>query len=62
MYYSSLRRWYITDRYRKKIIYIKEQIRVYFNIKDIGDIDFVIGIKFKKYYDGYFMQQRGYIK
>ena len=32
----------------KEIIYVKEQIKVYFNIKDIGDIDFVIGIKFKK--------------
>jgi len=30
----------------KEIIYVKEQIKVYFNIKDIGDIDFVIGIKF----------------
>ena len=46
----------------KEIIYVKEQIKVYFNIKDITDIDFVIGIKFRKYYNGYFMQKRGYIK
>jgi len=46
----------------KEIMYIKEQIKMYFNIKDIGDVDFVIGIKFEKCHDGYTIYQKQYIK
>jgi len=34
---------------------IKNQIKRKFNIKDIGNVDFVIGIKFEKYKNGYFL-------
>jgi hypothetical protein len=43
-------------------MYVKEQIKLIFNNKEIGDIDFVIGIKFEKCIDGYIMHQRQYIK
>jgi len=46
----------------KEIMYVKEQIKMYFNIKDIGDVNFVIGIKFKKCHDGYIIHQKQYIK
>jgi len=45
-----------------EIIFVKEQIKTIFNIKEIGDIDFVIGIKFEKYINGYIMHQKQYIK
>jgi len=32
-----------------------------FKIKEIGDVDFVIGIKFNKYKDGYVLHQKRYI-
>jgi len=41
---------------------VKEQIKEYFNIKDIGEFDFIIGIKFEKCGDGYIIHQRHYIK
>ena len=40
---------------------VKESIKQKFNIKDIGDIEFVIGIKFNKIIDGYFLHQSRYI-
>ena len=46
----------------EEVIYVKNQIKSNFNIKDIGNIDFLIGIKFEKCTDGYFIHQRGYIK
>ena len=46
----------------KEIIYVKEQIKEYFNIKDIGEVDFIIGIKFEKCGDGYIIHQKHYIK
>eukprot|EP00833_Pecoramyces_ruminatium_P007550 jgi/Orpsp1_1/1181582/evm.model.c7180000077787.1 len=39
----------------------KRQIKRKFNIKEIGDVDFVIGIKFEKYENGYFLNQERYI-
>eukprot|EP00833_Pecoramyces_ruminatium_P006363 jgi/Orpsp1_1/1180395/evm.model.c7180000073227.1 len=39
----------------------KRQIKRKFNIKEIGDVDFVIGIKFEKYENGYFLHQERYI-
>ena len=36
----------------REIKYVKEQIKMHFNIKDIGDVDFIIGIKFEKCGDG----------
>jgi len=39
----------------------KESIKQKFNIKDIGDIEFVIGIKFNKITDGYILHQSRYI-
>ena len=41
---------------------VKKQINTNFDIKDIGEVDFVIGIKFKKCTDGYIIHQKGYIK
>jgi len=46
----------------KKTMYVKEQIKMYFNIKDIGDVNFIIGIKFEKCHDGYIIHQKQYIK
>jgi len=46
----------------REIIYVNEQIKMYFYIKDIGDVDFVIGIKFEKCHDGYILRQKQYIK
>ena len=46
----------------KEIMNVKEHIKTFFHIKDIGNIDFVIGIKFEKCVDGYIMHQRQYIK
>jgi len=40
---------------------VKHQIKKKFNIKDIGNVDFVIGIKFEKYKNGYFLHQKRYI-
>jgi len=31
---------------------------MYFNIKDKGDVDFVIGIKLEKWHDGYILHQK----
>jgi len=45
-----------------EILSVKEQIKMIFNIKDMGEIDFVIGIKFEKYDSGYVMHQKQYIK
>lgn len=35
---------------------------MHFNIKDTGDIYFIIGIKFEKHQNGYIMHQKGYNK
>jgi len=43
------------------INHTKSLIKRKFNIKDIGNVDFVIGIKFEKYRDGYFLHQKRYI-
>jgi len=40
---------------------VKESIKQKFNIKDIGDVEFVIGIKFNKIIDGYILHQSRYI-
>ena len=39
----------------------KKLIKNYFQIKDIGNADFIIGIKFQKINDGYFLHQKRYI-
>jgi len=39
---------------------IKNQIKKYFEIKDVGDVDFIIGIKFQKYHNGYILHQKRY--
>ena len=39
----------------------KVMIKNKLNIKDIGDVDFVIGIKFEKCNDGYILHQKRYI-
>jgi hypothetical protein len=44
------------------IINIKEQIKMNYNIKYIGEVDFVIGIKFERQSDGYIIHQRGYLR
>jgi len=43
---------------QKKIIYVKEEIKMYFNIKDKGDVNFIIGIKFEKCHNGYILHQK----
>jgi len=40
---------------------VKESIKRKFNIKDIGDVEFVIGIKFNKIKDGYILHQSRYV-
>lgn len=40
---------------------VKSQLKKYFKIKDIGDVDFIIGIKFQKHRDGYILHQKRYI-
>jgi len=40
----------------------KQSIENFFNIKDIGDADFIIGIKFQKYSNGFFLHQKRYIQ
>ena len=40
----------------------KNLIKDVFNIKEVGEVDFVIGIKFIKCKDGYILHQKGYIK
>jgi len=40
---------------------IKNQIQKHFKIKDIGNIDFIIGIKFQKYKNGFVIHQKRYI-
>jgi len=40
----------------------KKLIKRKFKIKEIGDVDFVIGIKFIKHKNGYFINQISYIK
>jgi len=46
----------------EEVIYVKKRIKSNFNFKDIGNINFLIGIKFEKCIDGYIIHQRGYIK
>lgn len=36
-------------------------IKHYFHIKDIGEADFIIGIKFHRYQNGFFLHQKRYI-
>lgn len=40
---------------------IKKQIKRKFNIKEMGEVNFVIGIKFERYKGGYFLHQKRYI-
>ena len=40
---------------------VKESIKQKFNIKDIGDVEFVIGIKFNTIINGYILHQSRYI-
>jgi len=40
---------------------VKESIKRKFNIKDIGNVEFVIGIKFNKIKDGYILHQGRYL-
>jgi len=40
---------------------VKESIKRKFNIKDIEDVEFVIGIKFNKIKDGYILHQSRYV-
>jgi len=40
---------------------VKESIKRKFNIKDIRDVEFVIGIKFNKIKDGYILHQSRYV-
>ena len=46
----------------KEIFKVKEEIKRSFNIKEIREVDFLIGIKFQKCSDGYIIHQRGYIR
>jgi len=46
----------------KVIINNKEQIKINYNIKYIGEVNFVIGIKFEKQSDVYIIYQRGYLR
>jgi len=46
----------------REIKYVKEQIKIYYNIKDIGDVNFIIGIKFEKRSDEYIIHQKQYKK
>jgi len=41
---------------------VKKSIKEKFNIKDIGDVEFVIGIKFEKVQNGYILHQSRYFK
>ena len=41
---------------------VKKSIKEKFNIKDIGDVEFVIGIKFEKVKNGYILHQSRYVK
>ena len=45
----------------KDIDNVKNSIKEKFNIKDIGDVEFVIGIKFTKILNGYILHQSRYI-
>ena len=44
-----------------EVLQVKEQIKTNFCIKDIGELDFIIGIKFEKCNNDYVMHQLGYI-
>ena len=41
-----------------EIILVKKQIKNKFKIKEIGNIDFIIGIKFIKHTNEYFLNQK----
>ena len=45
----------------KEINKAKQQINKFFDIKDIGDADFIIGIKFQKHDNGFLLHQKRYI-
>ena len=47
--------------YENEVRNIKILIKGIFNIKDIGEVDFVIGIKFEKCKEGYILHQKNYI-
>jgi len=47
---------------KNEILDVKDQIKNIYKIKDIGEVDFVIGIKFEKQKNGYILHQKGYIK
>jgi len=44
-----------------EIILVKKQIKNKFKIKEISNVDFIIGIKFIKHTNGYFLNQKRYI-
>jgi len=46
----------------KDVLFVKDQIQEKYKIKDIGEVDFVIKIKFEKVNDGYILHQREYLK
>jgi len=47
---------------KNEILDVKDQIKIIYKIKDIGKVDFVIGIKFEKQKNGNILHQKGYIK
>jgi len=47
---------------KNEILDVKDQIKNIYKIKDIGEVDFVICIKFEKQKNGYILHQKGYIK
>jgi len=46
---------------KNEIKITKELIKSKFNIKELGEVNFIIGIKFEKCNDGYFIHQKRYI-
>jgi len=61
MYPSSIRWWYPITGVEKEITKTKQLINKFFEIKDIEDADFIIGIKFQKHNNGFLLQQKYYI-
>ena len=47
---------------KNEILDVKDQIKNIYKIKDMGEVDFVIDIKFEKQKNRYILHQKGYIK
>jgi len=47
---------------KNEILDVKDQIKNIYKIKDIGEVDLVIILKFEKQKNIYFLHQKGYIK